>query len=333
MNLRELPKIELHCHLDACVRVPTVTEIGKELGLTLPESIGDALVAPRVCLDLMDYLRRIDLSLKVMQRKEDLRRIARELVEDFHNDGVIYAEVRFAPQLHTRRGLSLQQVVDAVHAGLQQGTEQYRVHTSLILCCVRQEDPGISLEVAQLAADNRDKVCALDLAGDEAGFAGTPHAAAFALAQSAGVHRTVHAGEAAGGHRIQEAIDVLHAERIGHGVRVVENPRLMSIVKDSAITLEVCPHSNVQTRAVDSYEAHPIDQLLKSGLRVTVNTDGRTLSSTSLTREFEDLFAQKGWTLDEFWRCQRNAVDAAFTDTPTRKFLEASILDAMKQSS
>jgi adenosine deaminase len=123
MDLRELPKIELHCHLDACVHVSTVAEIGKQLGLTLPQPLEQALVAPPVCHDLMDYLRRIDLALEVMQREDDLRRIACELVEDFHADGVIYAEVRFAPQLHTRRGLSLQQVVNSVHAGLEEGAK------------------------------------------------------------------------------------------------------------------------------------------------------------------------------------------------------------------
>src|SRR5437867_11379650 len=158
MDLRELPKIDLHCHLDACVRVSTVTEIGKQLGLVLPDSLEAALVAPPVCDGLMDYLRRIDLALEVMQRQEDLRRIAYELVEDFRADGIIYGEVRFAPQLHTKRGLSLQQVVNAVHAGLEGGRHQHDVLTSLILCCVRQQDPSVSLEIAQLAADNRDKV-------------------------------------------------------------------------------------------------------------------------------------------------------------------------------
>jgi adenosine deaminase len=274
MDLRELPKIDLHCHLDCSVRVATVRDIGNELGLSLPEKIEDALVAPPVCDNLMDYLRRVDLALEVMQREQDLRRIARELVEDFKDDGVIYGEVRFAPQFHTRRGLSLQQVVNAVHTGLEEGTNRYRVLTSLVLCCIRQQDPTISFEIAQLAADNRDKVCAIDLAGDESGFAGTPHAAAFVLAERARVHRTVHAGEAGGSDRIREAIDVLHAERIGHGVGIVENPDLISMVKARKIALELCPHSNVRTRAVESFGSHPIDYLLKEGLAVTVNTDG-----------------------------------------------------------
>ena len=232
MDLRELPKIDLHCHLDACVRVSTVAEIGKQLGLVLPDSLEAALIAPPVCDGLMDYLRGIDLALEVMQREGDLRRIACELVEDFHADRVIYGEVRFAPQLHTKRGLSLQQVLNAVHAGLEEGKQRYGVLTSLILCCIRQQDPSVSFEIAKLAADNQDKACGIDLAGDEFGFLGNPHVNAFILAERAGLRRTVHAGEAAGSDRILEAIDVLHAERIGHGVRVVEDPRLMSLLKD-----------------------------------------------------------------------------------------------------
>jgi len=201
----------------------------------------------------------------------------------------------------------------------------------LILCCIRQQDPSVSFEIAKLAADNQDQVCGLDLAGDEFRFPGNPHVDAFRLAERAGLRRTVHAGEAAGSDRIQEAIDVLHAERIGHGVRVVENPRLMSLLKDKAIALEVCPQSNVQTRAVDSLKAHPIDNLLKRGLRVTVNTDGRTLSATSCTQEFQNLFRHKGWTLDEFWQCQHHAVSAAFVSSDIRRSLEARLERASKR--
>jgi|SRR6266850_82405 len=325
MDLKELPKIDLHCHLDACVRIPTAGEIARDLTLTIPEPLSDALVAPPLCLDLMDYLRRIDFALEVMQREPDLRRIAFELVEDCQADGIIYIEVRFAPQLHTRRGLSLQEVLLAVYRGLKDGEYKYGVRTSLILCCVRQQDPSVSLEIAQLAADNQDKVCAIDLAGDEAGFAGSRHVAAFDLAEHAGLHRTVHAGEAAGSHRIEEAIEVLHAERIGHGVRVVDNPRLMEVMKDRTMVLEVCPQSNVQTRAVESYAAHPIDHLFRLGLSVTINTDGRTLSTTSCTQEFQHLMAHKGWTLDEFWQCQHNAAVSAFASTDTKRFLLAAV--------
>jgi adenosine deaminase len=320
-----LPKIELHCHLDASVRIQTVAEVGRELGLNLPAALRTALVAPDTCFDLADYIRRIDLALEVMQEREALTRIAREFVEDLAADGIIYGEVRFAPQLHTRRSLSLQEVVDAVHEGLQQGRQQYGVGTGLILCCLRHEPVAVSFTVAKLAVANMDKVCALDLAGDEARFPGAPHAQAFELARSAGLARTVHAGEAAGPESVEEALDVLFAQRIGHGVRVEASPQLSNRVRHDTIPLEMCPTSNVQTRAVASFQSHPIDRLLRKGLRVTVSTDGRTVSETSVTSEFERLAQGWRWGLNEFWICQKNAAEAAFVSPRVRQELLARI--------
>ncbi len=320
-----LPKVELHCHLDACVRIGTVADIARQTGLELPPSLREALVAPPLCADLADYLARIDLAVAVMQRPEDLARIARELVEDFRSDGVIYGEVRFAPQLHQRRGLVLQQVVDAVHAGLQEGKRLTGVDAGLILCCLRHQDPDTSVRIAKLAADNADKVCALDLAGDEARYPGTPHAAAFELARDAGLRRTIHAGEAAGPHSVQEALSVLGAERIGHGVRAGHSPIVLDEVKARGAALEMCPTSNVQTRAVGSLQSHPIAAYLKDGVKVTVSTDGRTPSETTVTNEFERLAETAGWGLAEFWQCQRNAAEAAFVSDSYRERLLARL--------
>ncbi len=325
-HFRPLPKIELHCHLDASVRVATVAELGQELGLALPNPLRDALVAPEVCLDLADYIRRIDLALEVMQRPGHLERIAREFVEDLAADGVIYGEVRFAPQLHTRAGLSMQQVLDAVHAGLTSGAASSRARVGLIVCCLRHQ-PQLSKDLARLAADNPDKVCALDLAGDEARYGGAPHKAAFELAREAGLRRTVHAGGAAGSPSVWEALQSLGAERIGHGTRAEEEAGLVNEIKRRAITLEMCPRSNVQTRAVPRFELHPIDRLVKQGVRVTVSTDARTVSDTSVTAEFEGLNRQWGWGLEEFWNCQRHAAEAAFAAQTVRQEL-LSIVEA-----
>lgn len=325
INYRNLPKIELHCHLDSSVRIATVTEIGNELGLPLPDPIEAALVAPEVCLELADYLRRIDLALEVMQRREHLIRIAREFVEDLSADGVIYGEVRFAPQLHTCGGLRLQEVVDAVNEGLENGTRATGVRVGLILCCLRHEDPESSLSIARLAIANAKSVCGLDLAGDEARYPGAPHRAAFALARDAGLRRTIHAGEARGAVSIQEAIEILGAERIGHGVRIEESPELVERVGERAITLEMCPLSNYQTRAVSMLSSHPIDRLLKKNVRVTVSTDARTVSQTTVTSEFERLEKLFGWGLDEFARCQKNAADAAFVSSTVQSELFARL--------
>ena len=318
VDYKALPKIELHCHLDASLRVATVAELGRKIGLDLPNPLEPALIAPECCIDLADYLVRIDLALQVMQQRDYLVRIAREVVEDLAADGVIYGEIRFAPQLHLRNGLNMQEVLDAVDEGLKQGERQTGMKTGLIVCCLRHESGERSLEIAKLAVNNRDKVCALDLAGDEARFIGAPHAEAFALAKREGLRRTVHAGEAAGAESIREAIDLLGAEPFGHGVRIEESSELQERAKAMRLPLEMCPLSNVQTRAANSLPEHPIDRLFRKGLHVTVNTDCRTVSLTSLTKEFERLQNTFHWGAAEFHQCQRNSAEAAFVSDEVR---------------
>jgi adenosine deaminase len=273
VDYKSLPKIELHCHLDASVRVSTVADLGHKIGLSLPTPLEPALIAPEICIDLADYLVRIDLALEVMQHRDHLVRIAREVVEDLAADGTIYGEIRFAPQLHLRNGLTMQEVLNAVHEGLKQGEQQTAMKTGLIVCCLRHEPAERSLEIATLAVNNRDKVCALDLAGDEARYIGAPHAEAFALAKCEGLRRTVHAGEAAGPNSIAEALDLLSAERIGHGVRIGESTQLQDRARVARLPLEMCPLSNVQTRAANSLPEHPIDTLFRKCLHITVNTE------------------------------------------------------------
>lgn len=315
----KLPKIELHCHLDCSVRIATVAELGRELGLRLPNPLKEALVSPEVCADLADYISRVHLMLEVMQDRENLTRIAREFVEDLSADGVVYGEARFAPQLHTRAGLTMQEVLDAVSEGIAEGTGATGVQVGLILCCLRHEDPEVSLSVARLAAHNAENVCGVDLAGDEARYPGAPHRAAFELAREAGIRRTVHAGEAAGAASIREAIEVLGAERIGHGVRIEESSEMMECARQRGIALEMCPLSNYQTRAVQTLANHPIDRLLRKNFRVTVSTDCRTISQTSVSSEFARLEKLFGWGQREFSICQRNAADAAFASRAYRK--------------
>jgi adenosine deaminase len=321
IEYKSLPKIELHCHLDASVRVSTVAELGRKIGLSLPTPLEPALIAPECCIDLADYLVRIDLALEVLQHRDHLVRIAREIVEDLAADGTIYGEIRFAPQLHLRSGLTMQEVLDAVHEGLKQGEQQSGMKTGLIVCCLRHEPGERSLEIAKLAVGNRDNVCALDLAGDEARYIGAPHAEAFALAKREGLRRTVHAGEAAGPESIREALDLLGAERIGHGVRITESIELQDRAKAARLPLEMCPLSNVQTRAANWLHEHPIDRLFRKGLHVTVNTDCRTVSFTTLTKEFERLESTFRWGAAEFHQCQRNSAEAAFVSDDVRAAL------------
>jgi adenosine deaminase len=328
MDYRALPKLELHCHLDGCLRLETAREIALSTGVPLPPPLREALVAPEVCLDLADYIRRIDFALELMQRPEDLFRVSEELVHSWAAENVIYGEARFAPQLHIQRGLTMQQVLGEVHAGLTSGQKKFGVRFGLIVCCVRHQPAEVSLQVARLAANNMDKVCALDLAGDELRFGAANHRPAFELAEQAGLHRTVHAGEAAGSASVREALDLLHAERLGHGVRVEDPPQLLDELRQRETSLDMCPKSNLQTRAVSSLASHPAPRLLRQGLRVTISTDARTTSDSSVAQEFETMQRVHGWGLAEFWACQRNAAHAAFVPDSLRAELLSALAAA-----
>ena len=328
MDFRSLPKLELHCHLDGCLRLETAREIALATGVPLPPSLRQALVAPDVCLDLADYIRRIDFALQLLQRPEDLFRVAEELMESWAAENVIYGEARFAPQYHTRNGMTMQQALDEVHAGLASGQKKFGVHFGIIVCCVRHQPAEVSLQVARLAVKNMDKVCALDLAGDELRFGAANHLAAFALAEQAGLHRTVHAGEAAGAASVREALDLLHAERLGHGVRVEDPPQLLQELRQRETPLDMCPKSNLQTCAVSSLADHPAPRLLRQGLRVTISTDARTTSDSSVSQEFETMQRLHAWGPAEFWTCQHNAVRAAFVPESLRSQLQAALAAA-----
>ncbi|MBB5079410.1 adenosine deaminase [Nonomuraea endophytica] len=308
MNTRH----ELHCHLDGSVRPATVAGLAREQGLTLDRPVRDLVVAPADCGSLSRYLTYIDLPLQVLQTPGALRRAARELVEDWSADGVGHGEARFAPQLHGRRGMTLDEAVTAVAEGLAEGSKTTGVRTGLLLCCLRHQSPDESLAVAETAVRRRDVVSGLDLAGDERLYPAAPHRPAFDLAHRADLPCTVHAGEAAGAASVWEAVDVLGARRIGHGVRCAEDHALLERLRADHITLEMCPTSNVQTGAVPSLAEHPATRLLAQGLAVTIGTDARTTSATSLDLEFARLREAAGWGEREQNLAQDHARAAAF---------------------
>ncbi|MFF5226013.1 adenosine deaminase [Dactylosporangium sp. NPDC000521] len=304
-------RYELHCHLDGSVRPGTIAALAAEQGLELPAPVRRLAVAPPDVGSLRAFLPYIDVALDVLQTPAALERAAEELVEDWHRDRVGYGEVRFAPQLHTRAGMRLDDAIDAVAAGLARGAAATGVRTGLLLCCLRHQRPEQSLEVADVAVRRRDAVAGLDLAGDE-GFPGAAHREAFDLAHAAGLPVTVHAGEAAGPQSVWEAIDVLGARRIGHGVRSTADAALLDRLRRDGIALETCPRCNVLTAAVPAITDHPADRLLRAGLKVTVSTDTRTTADTTLDEEFAVLSAAFGWTAAEERLCQANAAEAAF---------------------
>lgn len=307
-------RLELHCHLDGSVRPATVAELADEQGVVLDRPVEQAVVAPADCGTLMTYLSYIEPIVDVLQTPAALSRAARELVHDWSADGVGYGEVRFAPQLHGRHGMSLDDAVLAVAEGLAAGGADTGVATGLLLCCLRQQPGETSEAVVDVAVRHRDVVAGVDLAGDES-KPGVAHRAAFEAAHAAGLDVTIHAGEAAGAESVWEALDVLGATRIGHGVRAVEEEALLARLRADAVALEMCPVSNVQTGAVATLADHPADWLLDAGLAVTVSTDARTTSSTTLNREFDELARTFGWGDEQEARCQVHARRAAFTTT------------------
>lgn len=312
-----LPKVDLHLHLDGSLRVETVLELALERKIKLPsqdpEQLAQYLQVPDNCPNLTDYLKRFELPLEILQDEESLERAAWELVEDLKAENVCYGEIRYAPNLHLEKGLKPKKVVEAVLQGVQRAGEKYGVETGVILCCMRHQDPEVNKDVVRLAGDHLGGgVVAIDLAGDEVSYPVDRLKDVFTFAQGAGLPYTIHAGEAAGPESIRLALE-LGACRIGHGVQAKKDPALIKILREKGVILEMCPTSNVQTKAVANLAEHPLAEYFEQGLKVTINTDNRTVSHTTLTREYELIKEQ--FSLGETQLRQMNlyAIEGAFT--------------------
>jgi adenosine deaminase len=324
------PKALLHDHLDGGVRPETVLEIAADVGHELPATTAADLdrwfVEAASSGTLVRYLETFDHTVAVMQRAQDLSRVAAECAEDLAADGVVYAEVRYAPEQHVAAGLSLDEVVAAVREGFEEGTARARTAGHSIV--VRQivtamRHAANSREIAELAVRHRDNgVCGFDIAGAEIGFPPTRHLNSFEYLQRENAHFTIHAGEAFGLPSIWEALQWCGAERLGHGVRIVDDidqtgdvpvlGRLASYVRDRRVPLEMCPSSNLQTGAASSIVEHPIGLLTSMRFRVTVNTDNRLMSGTSMSREMEQLVEAFDYDLDDLRWFTINAMKSAF---------------------
>lgn len=323
--VRAMPKAELHCHLDGSIRPETLLELGREYGQPLPASTPEALarvMTARDVRDLDDYLQRFDITLSVMQTADALRRTAYELVEDAASDGVRYIEIRFCPALNVRGSLSLVDVMDAVLRGAALAERDHGVLARVIVCALRSMPPALSRELAELAVGYRGRgVVGFDLAGGEHGNPAAAHAAAFDLARRGGLAVTVHAGEAFGAKSIRQAVFDLCADRIGHGTRLYEDRDLASYVNDRRITLEICLTSNVQTRVVPDFETHPLRAYFDHGMSVTLNTDNRLVSGTTLTDEYLHAARALDFTLHELGELAVESFRAAFLPWETRRKL------------
>jgi adenosine deaminase len=290
-TLRRLPKTDLHLHLDGSLRPRTVWELAQEQGVRLPAKSAAALarklVAGPKVKSLGDYLKTFDITLSVLQVPDALERVSYELAEDCAAENVRHMEVRYSPILHQARGLKLPAILEPVLAGLKRAEREFHMSTGVIICGMRNISPRRSLELAKLAVAYKDRgVVAFDLAGEEKDHPAKDHQRAFRLIADHNLASTVHAGEGFGPPSIGQALHDCGAHRIGHGTRLREDTGLLHYVNDHRIPLEVCLTSNVQTRAVKSLKDHPFRQYLDMGLRVTLNTDNRTVSNTNLTKEY-----------------------------------------------
>jgi adenosine deaminase len=315
--LRSLPKTDLHVHLDGSIRPATLFELAREQGVRLPirnrAELRRFLASLTAGVSLPRYLKAFDLTLKVLQEAPALERAAFELAEDSHGEGVRYIEVRYCPALHTRRGLGMDETVDAVVAGLTRARRRYGIHTGTIICGIRHLSPRLSLELARLAVAYYGRgVVGFDLAGAEKDYPAKEHRRAFDYVVRNNVNVTVHAGEAFGPESIAQALHYCGAHRIGHGTRLREDPGILNYVNDHRIPLEMCLTSNVQTGAVRSLRSHPFRSYLDHGLRVTLNTDNRLVSSTTMTRELERAVVSLGLTPDDVRNLVLNGFKSAF---------------------
>lgn len=318
-RLHDLPKAELHVHLDGSLRASTMIELAAERGVSLPsidaEELGRRLLA-NDARSLEDYLTAFEVTVTVMQDAPALERLAYELAEDQAAEHVRYAEVRFCPLLNTRGGMEAEDVLMAVLAGLERARGPFGIDSRVIVSALRHFPPASSVELAELAVSMRDRgVCGFDLAGPETGHPVRDHAEAFALAHRHGLPVTIHAGEAAGPESIREALDVGHAIRIGHATRLWEDPELARRVLDDGVTLEICLTSNVQTRAVAAYEAHPLRRYYDLGMRVALCTDNRLVSGVTLTREYARARDALDFSWDELVGIAATSFSSAFGAT------------------
>lgn len=338
-HLRALPKVALHDHLDGGLRPRTLLELAAEVAHRLPaedpQALADWFFESANSGSLERYLETFDHTVAAMQTEEALHRVAYEFVLDQADDGVVYAEARWAPEQHAARGLDPGRAITAVGRGLADGMAAARrdghpIIVRQLVTAMRHADRG--LEMAELAVRHVDDLVAgFDIAGAEAGFPPARHLAAFHFLEQHGMPYTIHAGEAVGPESVREAVETCHADRIGHGVRLVEDidfsgaePVLgpvAAMVHRRGIPLEVCPSSNLQTGIAERLVDHPVDVLHRLGFAVTISCDNRLVSRTTLSREYALLVETFGWTLDDVRATVDRGVHAAFVDADTRRRL------------
>ncbi|MGM0546037.1 MAG: adenosine deaminase [Bacteroidota bacterium] len=327
MDFPGLPKVELHLHLDCSLSYEMVQQLNPKIS---EAEYRKKFIAPDKCRDLADYIRRSESAVALMQDREALQLVVEDLFDQLAADNVVYAEIRFAPLLHTRRQLTGRQVVEAVNKAVEEQVEATGIEVGIILCTLRHFSEKQSMQTVKLVEEFRKegRVVAFDIAADEAGFSIDNHVSAFAYANEKGINCTAHAGEACGAESVWETLEYFRPSRIGHGVRSVEDPKLLKYLRDHRIHLEVCPTSNVQTNVFETIEDHTIDTLYKKGISLSVNTDTRTISNVTLDEEYQMLTNVFDWDVQHFKKCNLEAIAHAFTDDRTKEKLRGIIREA-----
>ena len=299
-----MKKVELHLHLDGSVRPTTISEL---LNISIEEARKLSSVSLKTN-SLKDYLDKFDIPLKIMQTKENLMRISKELALDLLKDNVIYAEIRFAPNKHLENGLTIDEVITSILKGLK----EVPIKTNLILCMMRGDSYAKNVEIIKYAKKYLGKgVVGIDLAGNEAAYPVNNYQELFAIARKENIPFTIHAGEGDGALSIINAIN-LGAKRIGHGVRAIESTEALNLLKEKDITLEVCPKSNLDTKMYNKLESHPIKKLLDKGVKVTINTDNRTVSNITLEETYKELKETFHFSKEDFINMNKRAIECAF---------------------
>lgn len=327
MNTLTLPKIELHLHLDCSLSFGLVKKLVP--GITEDQFNSEYKIEGN-CSDLTEYINSAESAIRLMQTTENLEMVVEDLFRQLEKDHVLYAEIRFAPLLHTREGLKAYQVVQTVADATEKCVKSTGIEAGIILCTLRHFSEEESVATVELVKKylNSSRVCGFDMAGDEAGYPIDNHVKAFEQAHRHQIPCTSHAGEACGAASVSETLNSLQPQRIGHGVRSLEKEILVKRLVDDDIHLEVCPTSNIKTNVFADIRRHNIDSIFRHGISMSVNTDGRTLSDVTLAEEYQKLVTHFNWRTDHFKKCNLEAIRHAFTTDDVKKRIREQLINA-----
>lgn len=320
-EIKKLPKIELHLHLDGSISLKLASKLSR---LSI-EEVKQKMIAKDKCENLSEYLTKFNFPISLMQTKENLTLIAKDLIDRLATQNVIYAEIRFAPMFHTKEGLTYEEVVESVLEGLK---SKSNIKTNLILCMMRGMPEEENLKTIEVAEKYLNRgVCAIDLAGAEDKYPLDDYLSLFEIASSKNIPFTIHAGENGSADEVAKAINI-GATRIGHGIHAIESEEVLRQIKEKNILLEICPTSNVQTNTISKYQEHPIQKLYQKGISVCINTDNTTVSNISITEEYLKLYNHFNFTIADYKNMNINAVNSSFLSQEEKEELLKSITSA-----